>query len=83
VDWMRFWLQDYEDPDMAKVEQYKRWRELRKLHGRPAIVACFDIEPVGDRPHPALPDDRSVAEVARLRIRSLNKCPRRLPRAAS
>jgi len=34
--------------------------------------------------HPALPDDRSVAEVARLRRveGSLNKCPRRLPRAA-
>jgi poly(3-hydroxybutyrate) depolymerase len=31
VDWFRFWLQDYEDPDPAKVEQYKRWRELRKL----------------------------------------------------
>jgi dipeptidyl aminopeptidase/acylaminoacyl peptidase len=31
VDWFRFWLQDYECPDPAKVEQYKRWRELRKL----------------------------------------------------
>lgn len=31
VDWFRFWLQDYEDPDPAKVEQYKRWRELRKV----------------------------------------------------
>ena len=31
VDWFRFWLQDYEDPDPAKAEQYKRWRELRKL----------------------------------------------------
>ncbi len=31
VDWFRFWLQDYEDPDQAKAEQYKRWRELRKL----------------------------------------------------
>jgi hypothetical protein len=31
VDWFRFWLQDYEDPDPAKVEQYLRWRELRKL----------------------------------------------------
>ena len=29
VDWFRFWLQDYEDPDPAKAEQYKRWRELR------------------------------------------------------
>jgi dipeptidyl aminopeptidase/acylaminoacyl peptidase len=31
VDWFRFWLQDWEDPDPAKVGQYKRWRELRKL----------------------------------------------------
>jgi dipeptidyl aminopeptidase/acylaminoacyl peptidase len=31
VDWFRFWLQDYEDPDPGKLEQYKRWRELHKL----------------------------------------------------
>ena len=31
VDWFRFWLQDYEDPDPAKAAQYQRWRELRKL----------------------------------------------------
>jgi hypothetical protein len=31
VDWFRFWLQDYEDPDPAKANQYARWRELRKL----------------------------------------------------
>jgi len=31
LDWFRFWLQDYEDPDPTKAEQYKRWRELRKL----------------------------------------------------
>jgi len=31
VDWFRFWLQDYEDPDLAKAEQYQRWRELRKM----------------------------------------------------
>ena len=31
VDWFRFWLQDYEDPDPAKVAQYARWRKLRKL----------------------------------------------------
>jgi hypothetical protein len=31
VDWFRFWLQDYEDPDPAKVEQYKRWRGLRLM----------------------------------------------------
>jgi dipeptidyl aminopeptidase/acylaminoacyl peptidase len=31
VDWFRFWLQDYEDPDPAKAEQYSRWNGLRKL----------------------------------------------------
>jgi dipeptidyl aminopeptidase/acylaminoacyl peptidase len=30
VDWMRFWLQGYEDPDPAKREQYERWRKLRR-----------------------------------------------------
>jgi hypothetical protein len=33
VDWFRFWLQDYEDPSPAKANQYRRWRELRKLEG--------------------------------------------------
>ena len=31
VDWFRFWLQGYEDPDPAKAEQYKRWRELKEM----------------------------------------------------
>ena len=31
VDWYCFWLKREEDPDPAKAEQYKRWRELRKL----------------------------------------------------
>jgi len=31
VDWFRFWLQDYEDPDPGKQAQYVRWRELRKM----------------------------------------------------
>ena len=31
VDWFTFWLQNREDPDPAKVEQYKRWREFRRL----------------------------------------------------
>jgi dipeptidyl aminopeptidase/acylaminoacyl peptidase len=28
VDWFRFWLQDYEDPDPAKAAQYQRWEKL-------------------------------------------------------
>jgi dipeptidyl aminopeptidase/acylaminoacyl peptidase len=31
VDWFRFWLQGYEDPDPSKVEQYRRWRNARIL----------------------------------------------------
>lgn len=29
VDWFRFWLQGYEDPDPAKQPQYVRWRQMR------------------------------------------------------
>jgi hypothetical protein len=29
VDWFRFWLQGYEDPDPTKQSQYARWRGLR------------------------------------------------------
>jgi dipeptidyl aminopeptidase/acylaminoacyl peptidase len=31
VDWFRFWLQGYEDPDTAKKAQYERWEHLRVL----------------------------------------------------
>jgi dipeptidyl aminopeptidase/acylaminoacyl peptidase len=29
LDWFRFWLQDYEDSDIEKTEQYSRWRKMR------------------------------------------------------
>ncbi|MGA2335016.1 MAG: hypothetical protein ABSG08_06535 [Terriglobales bacterium] len=31
VDWFRFWLNDEEDLDPTKAEQYIRWRKLRQL----------------------------------------------------
>jgi dipeptidyl aminopeptidase/acylaminoacyl peptidase len=31
VDWFRFWLQGYEDPDPAKHGEYERWEHMRKL----------------------------------------------------
>ena len=31
VDWFRFWLKGFEDPDPTKTAQYRRWRELRRL----------------------------------------------------
>ena len=35
LDWFRFWLQDYEDPDPAKAEKYAQWRHMREMwpHG--------------------------------------------------
>jgi len=30
VDWFRFWLQGYEDPDPEKQAQYQRWRALER-----------------------------------------------------
>lgn len=30
VDWFRFWLQGYEDPDPDKAGQYRIWREMKK-----------------------------------------------------
>ncbi|HEV2171949.1 MAG TPA: hypothetical protein VGR71_00195, partial [Nitrospira sp.] len=36
VDWFRFWLQGYKDPDPSKVSQYARWEKLRaEQHGIP------------------------------------------------
>jgi dipeptidyl aminopeptidase/acylaminoacyl peptidase len=35
VDWFRFWLQRYEDPDPAKATQYSRWRDMRKGIAKP------------------------------------------------
>jgi len=31
VDWFDFWLNGHEDPDLAKAEQYTRWRKLREM----------------------------------------------------
>jgi hypothetical protein len=33
LDWFRFWLQGYEDPDPAKAEQYARWQTMRGAQG--------------------------------------------------
>lgn len=30
VDWFNFWLQEKEDPDPSKTEQYRRWRAMRE-----------------------------------------------------
>jgi hypothetical protein len=42
VDWFRFWLKGEEDSDPAKADQYRRWRELRKLQLRSQGSATTD-----------------------------------------
>ena len=32
VDWFRFWLQGYENPNPQYPDQYARWRKLRPQH---------------------------------------------------
>lgn len=49
VDWFRFWLQGYEDPDPDKREQYTRWRELRDL--RDADAKATNAQPARDSTH--------------------------------
>jgi dipeptidyl aminopeptidase/acylaminoacyl peptidase len=29
IDWLRFWLQGYEDPDVSKRAMYERWESMR------------------------------------------------------
>ncbi|OOG57795.1 dipeptidyl aminopeptidase [Rhodanobacter sp. B05] len=37
LDWFRFWLQGYEEPNPVKKQQYMRWREMREaMSTRPA-----------------------------------------------
>ena len=33
LDWFRFWLQGYEDPNPLKAAQYERWRRMREGGG--------------------------------------------------
>jgi len=35
VDWFRFWLQDYEDSDVSKRSEYRRWEEMHRLDTSP------------------------------------------------
>ena len=35
VDWFSFWLNNEEDPDPSKADQYMRWRRLRALQQLP------------------------------------------------
>jgi len=46
VDWFRFWLQDYADPDPAKAGQYRRWEGLRLLQNtqQPAAAVHQPVE---------------------------------------
>jgi len=41
LDWFDFWLNNHEDSDPAKAEQYRRWRELRDLRvSKPSLAVA-------------------------------------------
>lgn len=39
VDWLRFWLQRYEDPDPAKRAQYELWRSWKNAQSSSSTIA--------------------------------------------
>lgn len=48
LDWFRFWLQDYEDPNPEKKAQYEYWRELRKLQDKNPRSLLIPKKELGD-----------------------------------
>jgi len=40
LDWFRYWLEDYMDPDPDKQEQYARWQKLRALESKENKKGC-------------------------------------------
>ncbi|HKC03504.1 MAG TPA: prolyl oligopeptidase family serine peptidase, partial [Sphingomicrobium sp.] len=40
LDWFRYWLQDYRDPDPAKAAQYERWDRLRARWPRSSAASA-------------------------------------------
>jgi hypothetical protein len=42
LDWFRFWLQNYEDPDPSKTEQYKRWESMKEKR-KSALAAQVSV----------------------------------------
>lgn len=43
LDWFRFWLQGYEDPDPVKVEQYRIWNRMRSELRKDPAHADSDV----------------------------------------
>jgi dipeptidyl aminopeptidase/acylaminoacyl peptidase len=42
LDWFRFWLQDYHDPDPRKTDQYRRWRQMRAMREAAKAAATLN-----------------------------------------
>jgi dipeptidyl aminopeptidase/acylaminoacyl peptidase len=45
LDWYRFWLLGYEEPDPSKKEQYRRWEALKGLQQQDAASRPQGTEP--------------------------------------
>ena len=42
IDWLRFWLQGYRDPDPSKRAEYERWQELKDELSKTSATATAD-----------------------------------------
>lgn len=48
LDWFRYWLQGYEDPNPAKAEQYKHWEAMcdaQKTNRPDSPASCVGTKP--------------------------------------
>lgn len=43
LDWFRFWLQDHEDPDSTKTEQYAHWGRMKVAAAQRSEAAQRDL----------------------------------------
>jgi dipeptidyl aminopeptidase/acylaminoacyl peptidase len=57
VDWYRFWLQGYEDPDPSKSEQYRRWRAMKVLHDEDVKNTIWAVS---TSPNERMPDSKTT-----------------------
>ena len=48
VDWFRFWLQNYENPNSQYPQQYTRWRALRAQHARNEELIAAGKDPAAE-----------------------------------
>lgn len=78
LDWFRFWLQGYEDPDPAKADQYKVWHKMRdertkRLPNSAGRSSVSSSRPCTDRRCVRMTDREGQAQHRRMRPEHANR----------